>query len=370
MVLRKPGTWGQLVSGRNFLRRSGWIGRGRAVTAAVLGSAALAAAVQAAPRPQQDPRTIHVFHGQGIHFAPRDSSRYDTAAIRATDGGRIITRTLELDPPPYPARLMARVAITPIPKDPESVHDKWDRAGSVRLLQAGSPAIELVKFITAYGGATTYEADLTPLASLLRGRVTIAGFIDTWVSPAWTMDLSLEWSPLAPDSLLALSGAEPDSAPAWVRPLFCEDSWTAATPGEEGRSIPVEIPPGTTRVVFQYLASGHCTDGRGAEEFVPRTHFVLVDGREIHRLEPWRTDCKTFRSINPYCRRWSDGSWSADYARSGWCPGDQVQPIPIDVTAALPPGRHELRVRIPGIRPRDPDGNFGYWRVSGYLIGW
>jgi hypothetical protein len=95
-----------------------------------------------------------------------------------------------------------------------------------------------------------------------------------------------------------------------------------------------------------------------------------VDGREVHRLEPWREDCKAFRSINPYCRRWSDGSWSADYARSGWCPGDQVRPIPIDLTAALPPGRHQLTIRIPGIRPRDADGSFGYWRVSGYLIGW
>ena len=32
-------------------------------------------------------------------------------------------------------------------------------------------------------------------------------------------------------------------------------------------TVPVEIPAGTRRVVFQYLASGHCTDGRGAEEF-------------------------------------------------------------------------------------------------------
>jgi hypothetical protein len=162
----------------------------------------------------------------------------------------------------------------------------------------------------------------------------------------------------------------PDSAPAWVLPILGEDSWTRAAPGAEGKTVTVQIPPGTTRVVLHYLASGHCTDGRGAEEFEPRTHFVWVDGREVHRLEPWREDCKAFRSINPYCRRWSDGSWSADYARSGWCPGDQVRPIPIDLTAALKPGLHHLTVRIPGIRPRDTDGNYGYWRVSGYLIGW
>jgi len=364
MLLREPGRLPRSPLWRNFLRLFGWI------ALATIGSGTAASIGRAAPPPQHDPVTIHVFHNQSIHFAPEDSSRYDTAAIRATQSGRIITRTLNLDPPPFPARITARVAIRPVPKDPESVHDKWDRAGSVRLLTPGSPAIELVKFITAYGGATEYEVDLTPLASWLRGRVTIAGFIDTWVSPAWRMDLSLEWSPPPPDSLLAASGALPDSVPAWVQPILAEDSWTAAAPGEEGRTVPVEIPPGTTRVVLHYLASGHCTDGRGAEEFEPRTHFVMVDGREVHRLEPWREDCKAFRSINPYCRRWSDGSWSADYARSGWCPGDQVRPIPIDLTAALPPGRHQLTIRIPGIRPRDADGSFGYWRVSGYLIGW
>jgi len=350
--------------GRKFLRRGDW------VLVAAIAAGAVGSPGRAAPRRQQDPVTIHVFHDQGIHFAPQDSSRFDTSAIRAVASGRIITRTLTLEPPPYPARITGRVAIHPIPKDMESVYDKWDRAGAVRLVRADSPAIELVKFITAYGGATEYEADLTPLASLLRGPVTIAGFIDTWVSPAWTMDFALEWSPLLSDSVIVASGAVPDSAPAWVRPLLCEDSWSAAEPGDAGKTLPVEIPVGTRRVVLHYFASGHCTDGRGAEEFEPRTHLLMVDGREVHRFEPWREDCKTFRSVNPYCRRWSDGSWSADYSRSGWCPGDQVRPIPIDLTASLPPGRHQLVVRIPGIRPRDADGNFGYWRISGYLIGW
>jgi hypothetical protein len=250
------------------------------------------------------------------------------------------------------------------------VHDRWDRAGNVRLVAPGSPAIELMKFITAYGGATEHQADVTFLASRLRGPVTFEGFIDTWVSPAWTMDLSLQFSPL-PDTIAAI-GPTDGSIPDWVRAVFYEESWTSEREASatKGLSVPLEIPSDTERVVLHYLASGHCTDGRGAEEFEPRTHLMDVDGREVARLEPWRADCRAFRSINPYCRRWSDGSWSADYARSGWCPGDQVAPVAIDLTAALTPGPHVLAVRIPGIRPRGEDGHFGYWRISGYLLGW
>src|SRR6188474_562802 len=143
MLLREPGRLPRSPLWPNFLRLFGWI------ALATIGSGTAASIGRAAPPPQHDPVTIHVFHNQSIHFAPEDSSRYDTAAIRATQSGRIITRTLNLDPPPFPARITARVAIRPVPKDPESVHDKWDRAGSVRLLTPGSPAIELVKFITA-----------------------------------------------------------------------------------------------------------------------------------------------------------------------------------------------------------------------------
>jgi hypothetical protein len=321
---------------------------------------------------QRDPRTIHVFHRQGIHFAPADSNHYDSMKIHASQGGRVVTRTLDLEPPPYPAQIEIRVAIHPVPKDAESVHDRWDRAGNVRLIRPGAPDLELLKFVTAYGGETEYRADVTELASLLRGRVTIKGFIDTWVSPAWTMDVALEWSPL-PDSArgVAAAGDEEQLTPAdWVAGLCYEESWTAERNGDQGLRVPVTIPPGLTRIVCEYLPSGHATDGRGGEEFEPREHLILVDGREVKRLQPWRDDCKAFRTINPYCRRWSDGSWSADYSRGGWCPGDQVAPIAIDMSAALTPGAHVLAIQIPGIRPRGDDGQFGYWRLSARLLGW
>ena len=49
--------------------------------------------------------------------------------------------------------------LRPIPKDEVSVHDPIDRAANIRLVVPGEPDIEVVKYITAYGGLTDHEVD-------------------------------------------------------------------------------------------------------------------------------------------------------------------------------------------------------------------
>ena len=98
--------------------------------------------------------------------------------------------------------------------------------------------------------------------------------------------------------------------------------------------------------------------------------MVLVDGQVVYRWRPWRDDCEEFREVNPYCAKWSDGSWSSDYSRSGWCPGDVVDPMIVDLSDWLTPGAHEVSFFVEGIRPANEEGQHGYWRVSGALSGW
>ena len=121
---------------------------------------------------------------------------------------------------------------------------------------------------------------------------------------------------------------------------------------------------------MNYLVSGHCTDGRGADEFEQKDNVIYIDGHVVYRFRPWRDDCRQFREVNPYCRRWSNGWWSSDFSRSGWCPGDFVAPVELDLTDHLTPGRHTIRFVIENMRPVDEDGNYGYWRVSSHLVGW
>jgi hypothetical protein len=319
-----------------------------------------------------DPVTVHVFHRQPVRFAPENAAHFDTAEIRAADNGREIERTVTLPAPAHPVRVLARVRLHPIPKDAASVCDPWDRAGNVRLVAPGRPDVEVVKFITAYGGATTHEVDVTNLAPLLRGQCTFRGFVDTWLDPAWRIDFELVFEPAdtEPPPAWMQEWLDPGDrrAPDWVIPLMHETITRELMDGGDV-TAKVTIPPGAERMVLEYLVSGHCTDGRDADEFVAKDNVITVDGEEAHRFRPWRDDCRSFRDVNPYCRRWFDGTWSADFSRSGWCPGDAVRPVPIDLTGRLSAGEHVIGFRVEDVRAKD-EGGHGYWRVSARLVGW
>jgi hypothetical protein len=222
--------------------------------------------------------------------------------------------------------------------------------------------VELVRFMTSYGGATAHEVDVTHLAPLLAGHCRFEVFIDTWVSPAWHVDVDLV-ATAAPHGGV--------SVPAWsAGALFPDGGLTAARPAA---TAPITVPAGLRRLAVAAISTGHCTDGRDADEFVTRDNVLLLDGVEVHRWRPWRDDCGGLRHLNPYCARWSDGSWSSDYSRSGWCPGDVVPAVMIDLPPGLAPGVHELTWRVEDIRPAaadDPDEHHGYWRVSAAVVGW
>jgi hypothetical protein len=317
-----------------------------------------------------DSAVVAVFEGEAVHFLEAEPGRYASEGVSVEESGRVIVRTVVVEPPPSFDRIVARVTTRPVPKDDVSVNDPWDRAGNVRLSVAGAPDVEIVKFVTAYGGETTFEADVTALAPLLRGACTFKGFVDTWVSPGWRMDFGIAFEAGAEPVLDGVPPAPPAGAADWVLPLLYEESVTAEKLAGGPMEAAVTVPAGAKRVVLRYLVSGHCTDGTDDDEFVSKDNVITVDGAEIERFRPWRDDCRQFRAVNPYTRRWSDGSWSSDYSRSGWCPGDRVMPRLIDLTGVLAPGTHTVSFNVENVRPRNADGHFGYWRVSAALLGW
>ncbi len=304
------------------------------------------------------------FHDVPVFFAPdsslsavKDSVNGEIYSWR--DNGRVVSSSSDWTfGPCAPVRIIAHVRTRPIPKTPLSVHDIWDRAGSMSLVRGEEPVVEIVKFMTAYGGVTEHSVDVSWLAPFLRGGFRYEGFIDTWSNPGWRLDFDLEFRKEA--------GV---TNPTWGLALFNEQSVTRELMDGGPILVSVEIPENIDRIELLYFVSGHCTDGRGADEFESKPNVLYIDGEERIRFEPWRDDCLQFRPINPYCKRWSDGSWSSDYSRSGWCPGDVVAPHRFDLTG-LADGSHEFAFSIENIRPKDEDGNHGYWRVSALLLGW
>jgi hypothetical protein len=89
-------------------------------------------------------------------------------------------------------------------------------------------------------------------------------------------------------------------------------------------------------------------------------HTVLVDGKEVFKLVPWRTDCGTFRENNPASGNFLNGMSSSDYSRSNWCPGMVVNPYEIRLDG-LGPGKHNFKIII-------ECGDNSYWNVTGTLI--
>jgi hypothetical protein len=302
---------------------------------------------------------VTVFSGNTIHFAPDSTAKYDTPKVQARDNGRVIARSLVLPRLTGPMRITAHLVLTPIPQDELVVFDKWDRAGNIRLFVPDGPDVELVKFITSYGGRTEHDVDVSYLAPLLTGEQTILGFVDTWVTPAWTVDFTLRYES---DTSL--------TAPDFAQGVLYEESFTNEAYGTDGIESRFTIPDDLARVKLFYFVSGHCTDGHGADEFQPKDNVMSVDGYVVYRYQPWRDDCLRYRAVNPYTRRWSDGYWSSDYSRSGWCPGAEVLPLELDLTDHLTPGDHAMRFVIEDIRPKDEQGNYGYWRVSAVVVGW
>lgn len=339
-------------------QRVGFRSAKRAVFAAAL-AAALAMSGCGERIEAPAPVVVPLFENVTVHFTPADSARYDSPFASARDNGRVMTTYRELAPPRGRGQVTLRLALRPIRQDIRSVVDRWDRAGSVRLLKPGMAPVELCRFMTSYGGATDHEVDVTRVAPLLQGHCTFEVFIDTWVSPAWEVDASL---------VFAVAEGGGVAPPAWAHgALLPEGNLTAAVPAAEST---ITVPAGLRRFELAAISTGHCTDGRDADEFITKDNVIAVDGREVLRWRPWRDDCGRLRAINPYCARWSDGSWSSDYARSGWCPGDVAVPQVVDLTPWLTPGVHTISWRVEDIRPADAEGNHGYWRVSAMLAGW
>ena len=303
---------------------------------------------------------INIFQENIIHYSSLDSikTKYETVRVRSQDNGREIITQVEIPDFGNNVKITAKVNLRPIPKDILSVYDPWDRAGHVRLVRDDGIDVEILKFITAYGGKTEWEVDVSHLAPIIRGSCEFLGWVDTWVTPAWIMDFSLTFKNIKHEN------------PEWIQPVFYKQFYELNDPGNDGLVSSIEIPDNLSKVEMYYLISGHCTDGRGADEFEPKDNVFYVDSKEVHRLRPWRTDCKQFRAINPYTRRWSSGDWSSDFDRTNWCPGDKVDPIKIDLSEYLSKGTHQLRLVIEDVRPKDKEGYLGYWRVSAYILGW
>jgi hypothetical protein len=352
-----------------MIRRNSWL-------ICLAWAAVLAAikAVTAVGGAEQSPRD-HV-----VTIASRAPIERDSAIAEGEEfngwkrykGGQEIQATVTL--PEAPAnqrearRIVAKLVVEPVIRREGDIlrpADPWTRLGSVSIVRGltptktdqSPPEIELMRFVTGFGGPGTFEQDVTAMAPLLAGQTTFRIFISTYKKPAWTVTLSLDY----------LAGDAGYRRPVYAQPLFNNPSVIA---GQNKLQATIEVPSGLARPRIHVLSTGHATDGTGGDEFISRAHILRVDGNEVARWKPWAEDVTSLRSLNPMSGRdIIDGRelWSCDLDRSGWRPNEIVVPLRIPVPE-LSPGKHLVELEIVGIRPKDASGNFGYWRTSAVVV--
>jgi hypothetical protein len=290
--------------------------------------------------------------------------------------GQTVERTVNLPlPPKTPAqtpRIMATVRVEPIMESRGGrprPNDPWNRLGSVSALddRGGGPPVEveLMRFVTGYGGPGTFQQDVTALAPLLFGERTLRLFLSTYSEePGWRVWLSLRYDDLG-------GGYR---RPVLAEALFATRHLTRSS-GEPSARLrgTVTIPPGLARPRLRILTTGHATDGIGRNEFVSCTHILRIDDRQVVRWRPWSEEGSAVRGLNPWAgRQVIDGQevWTSDFDRSGWQPGLIVEPLSVPVPE-LRPGRHTVELEVRGIRPvpEDPESaGHGYWVISAAVV--
>jgi len=241
------------------------------------------------------------------------------------------------------------------------------------------PLIELMRFFTPFGiqkynhielkdktwhTQVPYRQDISELVSAYSGKeVYVGAFIGNYDKGGHKISMNITIHP----------EEEAPNRHGVVMPLFntvnimemAGQEYGTLFNHEKGMVVEFTLEKDLTNARLRYLTTGHGGWENG-DEFVPKKNTILLDGKEVFQVTPWREDCGSYRLFNPASGNFNNGLSSSDYSRSNWCPGMVTYPYYIDL-GNLKAGKHTLQVIIP---QGAPEGNsFSAWNVSGVLLG-
>ncbi|APR84679.1 N-glycosidase F, putative [Minicystis rosea] len=260
--------------------------------------------------------------GQDAMVAP-----FDKTAIyfTGTDNKRIVDLPASFPKDGAYSKIILHLALA----CPSGGCDPWDRFGSLGVVTEKSAdgmsdtVIEVARFITPYHVGASWDLDVTDLRPLLTGDVTMRAFIDTWVGPGsqygdgWLLSASFE-----------MTGGIPEKVPVAVVPVWTQRNVVYGDPSkplaESAPAQSVTLPKGSSYALRTFVTGHGQGNANNCAEFCSRTHTITA-GSTPYPQKVWRTDCATTAAPN------QEGTYK--YSRAGWCPGADVRPWAIDVTA-------------------------------------
>ena len=349
--------------------------------------------------------TIPVFKDQVINFS--DASKSNDTVLRFANG------TIALRKIKFPEIKLGSQLFVDLQE--QSNGDAYDRTGSVFVipmqkpisfldgLQKGVkslpiyingngaayqgvvatndylPLVELMRFFTPFGikqynslelkdktwhEVVPYRQDISDMRSMLSNQeVWIGVNIGNYDKGGHKVSLNITIHP----------EEEITRKPTTILPLFNTNNvmemagqeYGTMFNNDKGLEVSFTLEKDMKNVQLRYITTGHGGWDNG-DEFVPKKNTILLNGKEVFALAPWRQDCGSYRLYNPASGNFPNGLSSSDYSRANWCPGMVTNPFYIDL-GDLKVGNYTLQIKIP---QGAPEGNsFSAWNVSGVLIG-
>ncbi|MBO9595301.1 MAG: peptide-N-glycosidase [Niabella sp.] len=240
-----------------------------------------------------------------------------------------------------------------------------------------TPPLELMRFFTPFGvkqfnhiqlkgkqwqEAVPYRQDITDFAAALNNKeVYIGVFIGNYDKGGHKITANL-----------TIHRGGPDKPKQTILPLFntlnimemAGQDYATMFDNENGLAVHFRIDRPLDNTYLLYTTTGHGGWGNG-DEFVPKKNTILLNGKVIFDLVPWRQDCGSYRLYNPASGNFNSGLSSSDLSRSNWCPGTVTNPFRIEL-GHLEAGDYTLQVKIPQGKPEG--SSFSAWNVSGVLV--
>lgn len=219
--------------------------------------------------------------------------------------------------------------------------DKWDRIANLYLYDEHGERFEILRYMTPYHKAYTWQADVTDLLPLLTGRRKMELSCETY-GPGWLVTVDFDFYP----------------GPLKRRPYKVVNLWnTVAVIGEADKpfaeAVPVKtiaIDPAARHVAARLVVTGHgqAPNTDNAAEFISLWRKLTVNGQKTYTNTLWKTD----NYLNP-CRP-QGGTWK--YDRAGWGPGTVVEPWIVDITRDVKSGQDAtFRYEIQPYTNKTPD---------------
>ena len=309
-------------------------------------------------KPWQDPPSraplTHRMEGT-VSFRPEDTPKDQFVVFGA---GHEIQTTLDIPQPPSGGRLLLVLDAIPVLGEDGLPVDNWTRPARV-VAETPWGDLELIRAMTGYGAGGRFVQDITPLTPALGQRCKLKAALAGYPKvPTWTLRVQL---------------VTEEEGSGHRNPDFCQPLWLEEVmrPGSSVTQT-ISIPEGIRTPRIMLWSTGHSATGSAYHEFVSLTHVVRVDEQEVARFRPWREDGGTTRRLNPSAGRpdpSNPGLLASDLDRSGWVPGQIVEPRILPLPE-LTPGTHtvtlELLMATPKMERNQPIE--GYWMQSAAVV--